>query len=55
MQTKFMLRSGAAVGVLIAAMSTAPAALADATTDVGPATVTLGGFLAMETVIPLAQ
>ena len=49
MQTKFMLRSGAAVGVLIAAMSTAPAALADATTDVGPATVTLGGFLAMET------
>jgi hypothetical protein len=49
MQTKFMLRSGAAVGVLIAAMSTAPAALADTTTDVGPATVTLGGFLAMET------
>ena len=49
MKTKFMLRAGAAVGVLIAAMSTAPAALADATTDVGPATVTLGGFLAMET------
>jgi hypothetical protein len=49
MQTKFMLRSGAAVGVLIAAISTAPAALADSTTDVGPATVTLGGFLAMET------
>src|SRR3984957_4415549 len=49
MQTKFMLRSGAAVGVLIAAMSAVPAALADTTTDVGPATVTLGGFLAMET------
>jgi hypothetical protein len=49
MQTKFMLRSGAAVGVLIAAMSAAPAAWADTTTDVGPATVTLGGFSAMET------
>jgi len=49
MKTKFMLRSGAAVGVLIAAMSSAPVALADSTTDVGPATVTLGGFLAMET------
>jgi hypothetical protein len=50
MQTKFMLRSGAAVGVLIAAMSAAPAAWADTTTDVGPATVTLGGFSAFETV-----
>ena len=50
MKTKFMLRSGAAVGVLIAAMSAAPAALADTTTDVGPATVTLGGFSAFETV-----
>ena len=50
MKTKFMRRSGAAVGVLIAAMSAAPAALADTTTDVGPATVTLGGFSAFETV-----
>ncbi|HKD47062.1 MAG TPA: hypothetical protein VKB67_05210 [Rhizomicrobium sp.] len=49
MKSKFMLRSGAAIGVLIAAVSAAPAALADSTTDVGPATVTLGGFLAMET------
>jgi hypothetical protein len=49
MKTKFMLRAGAAIGVLIAAASAAPAAWADATTDVGPATVTLGGFLAMET------
>ena len=45
MKTKFLLRSGAALGVLIAAASAAPAALADTTTDVGPATVTLGGFL----------
>ena len=49
MKTKFMLRAGAALGVLIAAASAAPVALADSTTDVGPATVTLGGFLAMET------
>lgn len=49
MKNNLMLRSGAAIGVLIAAMSAAPAALADSTTDVGPATVTLGGFLAMET------
>lgn len=49
MKTNFLLRSGAALGVLIAAASAAPAAWADATTDVGPATVTLGGFLAMET------
>lgn len=50
MKTKFMLRSGAAIGVLIAAASAAPAAWADSTTDVGPATVTLGGFLAAESV-----
>lgn len=49
MKNNLMLRSGAAIGVLIAAMSAAPAALADSTTDVGSATVTLGGFLAMET------
>ena len=49
MRNKFLLRSGAAIGVLIAAASAAPAALADSTTDVGPATVTLGGFAAMET------
>src|ERR1700761_7879860 len=49
MKSKLMLRTGAAIGVLIAAASAAPAAWADSTTDVGPATVTLGGFLAMET------
>ncbi len=49
MKTKFMLRAGAALGVLIAAASAAPVALANSTTDVGPASVTLGGFLAMET------
>jgi len=49
MKTNFMLRTGAAIGVLIAAASAAPAAWADETTDVGPATVTLGGFLAAET------
>lgn len=48
MISKLMLRSGAAVGVLIAAVSTAPAALADSSTEVGPVTVTLGGFIAAE-------
>jgi hypothetical protein len=50
MKTKFLLRSGAALGVLLAAASAAPAAWADTTSDVGPATVTLGGFSAFETV-----
>lgn len=49
MKTKFLLRSGAALGVLIAMASRAPA-FADETMDVGPATVTLGGFSAMETI-----
>jgi hypothetical protein len=47
MKAKFALRLSAAVGVM--AMACAPAAWADATTDMGPATVTLGGFLASET------
>jgi hypothetical protein len=48
MKAKFALRMGAAVGVLT--LACAPAAWADATTDLGPATVTLGGFIASETV-----
>ena len=48
MKTKFLLCTGAALGVLVAA--SAPAAWADSTTDVGPATVTVGGFTAAESV-----
>jgi hypothetical protein len=50
MRTKFLARASAAIGVLVAWAAGAPAALADSTTDVGGATVTLGGFSAAESV-----
>src|ERR1700733_7773761 len=47
MTIRISRRHGAAVGAIMAGLSATPA-LADSTTDVGPATVTLGGFLASE-------
>lgn len=48
MKSKFIGRCGASVVALATTLALAPNAWADATTDVGPATVTLGGFLAAE-------
>src|SRR6201996_7764218 len=48
MKRKIVRRFGASVIALASIAGIAPA-MADATTDVGPASVTLGGFLAMET------
>src|SRR5580704_17491604 len=48
MNRKFVRRFGASVVALASIAAAAPAAMADSTTDVGPATVTLGGFLASE-------
>ena len=48
MNRKFVRRLGASAIALASIAVTATTAMADATTDVGPATVTLGGFLAAE-------
>jgi hypothetical protein len=48
MKSKFIGRCGASVVALATTLAMAPNAWADATTDVGSATVTLGGFLASE-------
>src|SRR5262249_38503196 len=48
MKRKFVRRFGASVVALASIAAAAPTAMADATTDLGPATVTLGGFLAAE-------
>jgi hypothetical protein len=48
MKMKSIGRGCASLGALLAMMAVTPNAWADATTDVGPATVTLGGFLAAE-------
>jgi hypothetical protein len=47
MKTKFLTRLGVSAGALIAMMAASPA-FADSSTDFGPVTVTLGGFLASE-------
>ena len=48
MKANFALRMSVAVGVIVTPLATA--AWAQSTADVGPATVTLGGFLAAESV-----
>jgi hypothetical protein len=48
MKTKSIGRGCASLGAFLAMIAVAPNAWADATTEVGPATVTLGGFLAAE-------
>ena len=48
MKSKFIGRCGVSIVALATTLAMAPNAWADATTDVGPATVTLGGFLASE-------
>jgi hypothetical protein len=49
MTIRISKRAGAGIGAIMAMMTATPA-LADSTTDFGKATVTLGGFLAMESV-----
>jgi hypothetical protein len=49
MTIRLFRRMGASIGAMLAMLGATPA-LADSTTDIGRATVTLGGFLAMESV-----
>ena len=50
MEMRILTRCGASAVVLSAFAAAASPAMADTTADLGPATVTLGGFTAMETV-----
>jgi hypothetical protein len=47
MTTRFLKRTGASIGAIMAALAATPA-LADTSMDAGPVTVTLGGFIATE-------
>src|SRR5215469_2641045 len=50
MKLRTVGRFGASMAALASFLAAAPAAMADSTTDVGPATVTVGGFTAAESV-----
>src|SRR5579871_984330 len=50
MKCKIVRRLGASVVALASIAAMAPAAMADSSTDVGPVTVTVGGFTAAESV-----
>jgi hypothetical protein len=49
MTMRFLKRTGASIGAIMAALAATPA-LADTSMDAGPVTVTLGGFIAAESV-----
>src|ERR1700743_345096 len=49
MTMKFWARTGASIAAMAAALTVTPA-LADSSMEAGPVTVTLGGFLAFETI-----